>query len=301
MPDVDHVFLTRFNLPSEGNERAVRLQERWLEQRVALFERYCLPSVLAQTARNFQWIIYFDPQSPDWLHQRIRTWENTRVLRAFFRPSVSHEEMGSDVRAIVPCPRSRLLTTNLDNDDGLAANFVERLQAESFETPRSAIYFANGLIRSKDQVFLRRDPENAFCSVSESWDAPLFCWAAYHNSLSWLMPTRIISGAPAWLQVVHTMNVSNRIHGRLVSPSTYRKTFPRLLDDVPKPSWALRARDVACARPARFLQEASRLAIKAIVFRVAGNRGLDRVKSIWTLRRTWRASLAKTKSLRAED
>ena len=51
--DLDHVLLTRFNLPSKGHESLVRAQENWLRNRVVLFERYCLPSVAAQTCRSF--------------------------------------------------------------------------------------------------------------------------------------------------------------------------------------------------------------------------------------------------------
>ncbi|MBY8850425.1 putative rhamnosyl transferase, partial [Saccharothrix sp. MB29] len=68
---MDHVVLTRFNLPSVGAESVVRAQEGWLTKRVGLFERYCLPSVAAQTSSDFRWLIYFDPESPQWLKDRI--------------------------------------------------------------------------------------------------------------------------------------------------------------------------------------------------------------------------------------
>ena len=41
--DIDHVLLTRFNLPSAGAEAAIRNRKGWLEHRIVLFERYCLP------------------------------------------------------------------------------------------------------------------------------------------------------------------------------------------------------------------------------------------------------------------
>ena len=65
--DVDHVLLTRFNLPSAGAESIVRAKDGWLRARIELFRRFCLPSVLRQTRQDFKWIIYLDPQSPDWL------------------------------------------------------------------------------------------------------------------------------------------------------------------------------------------------------------------------------------------
>ncbi|MCU1424755.1 MAG: hypothetical protein JWM51_1046, partial [Microbacteriaceae bacterium] len=69
--EADHVLLTRFNLPSAGVESLIRAQEGWLRTRVELFERYCVPSVLAQTSSSYRWLIYFDPESPQWLKDRV--------------------------------------------------------------------------------------------------------------------------------------------------------------------------------------------------------------------------------------
>ena len=63
-PSIDHVILTRFNLPTAGVESLVRAQEGWLRDRQVLFEKYCLPSVKFQTRQDFSWIVYFDTQSP---------------------------------------------------------------------------------------------------------------------------------------------------------------------------------------------------------------------------------------------
>ncbi len=42
---VDHVLLTRFNLPTPGVEGLIRAREGWLQDRIELFELYCAPSV----------------------------------------------------------------------------------------------------------------------------------------------------------------------------------------------------------------------------------------------------------------
>ncbi len=49
---VDHVFLTRFNLPSAGFESMVRAKQGWLQNRVELFERFCLPSLRPRPVRT---------------------------------------------------------------------------------------------------------------------------------------------------------------------------------------------------------------------------------------------------------
>src|SRR5690349_13295410 len=113
---VDHVFLTRFNLPSRGAESYIRARENWLRDRVALFERFTVPSVRAQTAQNIKWIVYLDPESPEWLKHRMTELEGEGLLWPVYRAEVSREELLSDLRHIVGTPSSWLLTTNLDND-----------------------------------------------------------------------------------------------------------------------------------------------------------------------------------------
>ena len=61
-----------------------------------------------------------------------------------------------------------LITTNLDNDDGLAVDFSERIRSVETTHRRVAVYAARGLIKSANTVFLRTDRHNAFCSV-RSW------------------------------------------------------------------------------------------------------------------------------------
>lgn len=285
-PKPDHVILTRFNLPSEGNERVIRAREGWLRDRVVLFERYCLPSVLAQTCGNFRWIIYFDPESPDWLKERIEVWRRHDPIRPVFRATVSREQLIEDLSSALGSRRTTLITTNLDNDDGLAIDFIERLQAEPCPETRAALYFEGGLIKSGRQLFLRADRENAFCSVRESWEDPVGCWAAVHNRLGEIMPVRRIAGAPAWLQVVHGANVSNRVHGRLVGPERYRQRFPGALSDARMPTAWDRAKDALIFQPGRLVREALRGSAKRAIWTLFGFEALDEAKRLWTAARS---------------
>lgn len=281
--DVDHVLLTRFNLPTAGRESQVRAQAGWLRDRVELFERFCLPSVRAQTSENFHWIVYFDPESPSWLLEMIPRLAGDGGFVPIFRESVNHAELLADLTKVVGTPRNRLVTTNLDNDDGLAMDFSERLQMEaSIPTGRTAIYFSRGLILNGKNLYSRNDRRNAFCSVVESWDEPVTCWADWHNLLGKSMPVREIAGSPAWLQIVHGGNVSNRVRGKMVSSVRYLRSFPIIPPGVGYPSHrALRWENLAAA-PARYLGELGRSTAKWLMLMVLGKDGLSRVKEVLT-------------------
>lgn len=279
---IDHVILTRFNLPSRGAESVVRAQDGWLRERVVLFERYCLPSVRTQTTQNFSWLVYFDPESPDWLLDRIRT-EWAGAFSPRFREEVSRENLVADIRSVLGETQGQayadtLLTTNLDNDDGLAHDFVERLQAAPIGQGQTAVYLVNGLIRRAADVYRRTDRSNAFCSVAEPWTAPQTCWVDWHNTLHERMPVVEIAGKPAWLQVVHEKNVSNKVHGVLTSPEPARALFGELLAGTSEPGAIRLAADSYLARPARTVTTAARRAAKFVALRLVGRSGLDAIK-----------------------
>jgi hypothetical protein len=284
---LDHVILTRFNLPSAGHEGLVRAQENWLRDRVALFERYCLPSVRAQTCQDFTWIVYFDPQSPRWLLEWASEHRARGDFHVIYRDSVPHAVLLEDIRAALPGdPGDALLTTNLDNDDSLARDFVARLQEASHPAERAAVYVGDGLIVQGERLYRRLDPHNAFCSVRETWSSPVTCWADWHNLLPNRMPAVVLRGDPGWLQVVHGRNVSNRVRGRQVAPTAFRRGFAGLLDGLPDPRRAELARDALLAVPSRAVRDGVRAAAKFVVGALLGREGLDRAKRLWASARS---------------
>lgn len=280
VPGLDHVLLTRFNLPNGGVEGLVRAREGWLRERMDLFERYCAPSVAAQQGADVTWIVYLDPASPQWLLDRMAPYVERGLLHPVLRERVGVPELREDLASVVPKPGESLLTTNLDNDDGIAVDFCARVAAAAAATGRSrtAVYAINGLVLSDDGLFLLRDRHNAFCSVVESWDDPVTSWSEYHNELPRVMPVVEIGGPPAWLQVVHGGNVSNRVRGRLVAPSAHRAAFAVPLE-VREPSPREVLVDRAVAAPARRVRDGSRATARRAGLRILGKDGYATAKA----------------------
>ncbi|WP_029137536.1 glycosyltransferase [Nakamurella lactea] len=277
----NHVLLTRFNLPSAGVQELIRAKDGWLRERVSLFERFTVPSVVGQTNRHFTWLIYFDPASPQWLRQMIAKYEHDGTFVPVFRESVSTEQMISDIRTIIGTPADDLLTTNLDNDDVIATDFIARLQGGSVAEFQSAIYVRNGLIRTGGRLYTHRYPRNAFNSVRTPWATPTAtCWSEWHTDFDKLMPAIEIGGDAGWMQVVHGSNVSNRVRGRLASPGPFRRLFPSALDGLPEPSARELNLDRFVVSPARTSRERVRSAGKHLILTLFGRDALDRIKVI---------------------
>lgn len=276
---IDHVLITRFNVPTPGREGLIRAKDGWLKDRVCLFERFCLPSVESQTLQEFHWLIYFDPDSPQWLKDWLEEKRSSPRFTAIFRPSVSREELVSDLMRISGGRREVLLTTNLDNDDGLAIDFVQRLQNSISSSTRTAIYLGQGLIVHGTSSYLRSDPHNAFCSVAEPWKEPLTAWADWHNRLGLVMPVRVLAGPPGWLQIIHARNVSNTVHGKRCNPAPYTHLFPYAVRGLAKPSPQQLVAENLVISPLRSLRQLLRSAIKTAVINVVGKSNFDALKN----------------------
>ncbi len=64
----EHFIITRFNLRQENwdttkNKTQIN-SEFWIKNRFELFDKYCFPTVKAQTNQNFKWLVFFDVQTP---------------------------------------------------------------------------------------------------------------------------------------------------------------------------------------------------------------------------------------------
>lgn len=275
---IDHVLVTRFNLPSEGAERLIRARDGWLQDRVLLFERHTVPTVRAQSVKTFRWIVYFDTESPEWLTNRLQPLVDSGLFTPLYRETVGWMDVREDARRLTGAVGDILITTNLDNDDAVATDFVARLQEAARPGVREAVFLAHGLIRSGDKVFLRVDRNNAFCSVAEPWDDAQTAWRDWHILLGKHMPTKVVGDQPAWLQVIHGRNVSNRIRGRLVSAERYATLFAGQLDDVPRISRGAELMDYTVFGPLREAREAVRAVGKTILLGALGKEGLGRLR-----------------------
>lgn len=73
MENYSHFIITRFNLNLYAQDKhdLPTRTDRWLEHRFEVFERYCLPSVAAQTSGNFTWLCLFDAATPEPYRSRI--------------------------------------------------------------------------------------------------------------------------------------------------------------------------------------------------------------------------------------
>lgn len=223
-----HILMTRFNLATAGRESTLRTEAGWLDRRFALFERYCLPSVAGQRRGDFHWIIYFDIDTPAPYRQRIEELRRVFPFLPFYTALFPAEGWRTSIVESFAPATPLLLTTRLDNDDALALDFTERLHAAVREAGHApgAYNFRHGLIRRGEALYALAHPCNAFFSWLEPvGPAMRTAPSIRHMRLSEVGPVHQIEGPPAWLQVVHEGNVSNKVRGRRVAPEPFCPLF----------------------------------------------------------------------------
>ncbi|WP_442678710.1 glycosyltransferase [Sphingomonas sp. ASY06-1R] len=228
-----HVVLTRFNIASPGREAPIRNSPGWLDRRFELFERYCLPSVASQSIDNFAWIIYFDHNTPERFRKRITSAQSEFNFTARYVEYFDGNMAPADVNALDQPSNGLVVTTRLDNDDAIARNFLARVQeAATLATDGTVLNFTNGLALREGRLYTAVDFSNPFTSLVERGSGPArTIWAAKHHELHQRWNIQQVGGAPAWLQVVHGENVTNRIKGRRLSDTNLINSF-KLADDV---------------------------------------------------------------------
>lgn len=261
-------------MPTPGREASFRNQPGWLSTRFELFEKYCLPSVAAQTARvgeDFTWIIYFDEETPEEFRGRI---EDLRQQAPFlphytgmFPASGWPRSLRHQLGELPPF----VLTSRLDNDDALAVDYMERTAAaagrvlaqgtapDGTTCRRVGIVITSGYIRSSVGAYEISHPCNAFTSWLERSDEDSMLKTALgisHMAAAEEGSLVQVPGPGGWLQIIHGGNVSNKVRGRRVSPERLADRFlPSAFEGLQPVSRADLFWENGIARPLRGMRD----------------------------------------------
>ncbi|WP_142785569.1 glycosyltransferase [Changchengzhania lutea] len=233
-----HILITRFNIKEltwqkSKNEKAVG-DLVWLEKRIDLFLRFCLPSVLNQTSKNFYWLIFFEEGTQRYLAKVLEELKMNSFIIPIFVNGMDgfNTALRSKIHELMPITTSRLITTRLDNDDAIHKDFIENIQKASNENiDKMLLDFSNGLclyIVGTPKLAEYKFPKNQFISLVEEInkeEQPKFVFSNYHHDLDKAYSLKTLPEKAQWLQIVHEDNLINTFKGEL--------TFEKSLEGYP--------------------------------------------------------------------
>ena len=217
------VFInTRFNIVLKGNiERVDKAGSAtgtndWLARRFDLFERVCLPSLMAQTDGDFHWLVFFSDRTPEPFLTRIN--DLHQRFPAFIPCFLADGEMQvrryrQEVKKLLTLEDTHIITARIDNDDAFHITYVERLRAEFHGQDDEMINFLNGIqydmdggvvadLRKHSNPFIARIERIVEGQVKTVLDV-------MHHQAQDTGLLRDVDTIPMWLQLIHSGNVLN--------------------------------------------------------------------------------------------
>ena len=217
MKKIAHYIITRFNLRGEAGSKAA-IDPEWLGRRFDLLEKFCLPTIRAQTRSDFSWLVLFDTETPPVGREKIERLAQWPTFQPVFFPPGTEDVGRLAIEAVMHEPPDILVTTRLDNDDGLALRYVELVRDRCEIQEPTVFQFPVGYVWCDGKLYRDRQESNPFLTLAEplTGGRPHTFQTIYtgaHHESHRLGRVVSVSDEPGWLQVVHGGNLANRRRG----------------------------------------------------------------------------------------
>lgn len=242
---ITHYLVTRFNVRMDGfgpeyfdpSSRTLT----WENERIPLFEHYCAPSVNAQSQKDFTWLLFCDLETPLAITERIKRAIDPSVRYQLIFTTGFGDMLIQLRQLCAHAPALYVITTRLDNDDGISVTFMETVRDHFIEQDKTILNPLGGMhyhvtkgiltwhrysLRNSfmSLIEVKKEPENmrtvlGFRHLVPDPDmhiinipAPYLFWmtlhphnAALRRNLGWPVPVRAIPAQygidPAWVRI----------------------------------------------------------------------------------------------------
>lgn len=228
-----HIIITRFNVKisdtfSKDHNGRPTLTTEWTNCRFDLFEKYCLPSVVAQTEKNFIWVVFFDSSTPDHYKLAIKRFQKKcPQFKPIFLDKWGNSKltMKQLVSLVIDEETEYLITTRLDNDDALHKDFVKEVQRfyHSVHYANVVLNFIDGCLMNTrtSEIKQVKYASNHFISWLENAKEDFTTVIGpNHAKISELAPVIDLSlnNKPMWIEIIHENNVLNNFERHQPEP-----------------------------------------------------------------------------------
>ena len=228
-----HYLITRFNVPVENWNRdkagQTVLDSAWMEHRLILFERFCVPSIQGQTEKNFTWIIYCDANSCQEDIEMISRHIH-QIDKASIRFVSDFNHLLNDLKLLLLESNQRfVITSRVDNDDGLGKNYIHNVQKHFVRKDNTIINLNGGILYNEEQKILteiRNGRNNHYGSLIEEIkpiDNLVSIIGYPHDKPPAGYGVINVDQRFSWLKIIHSRNLSSGTHG---IPISINKVIP---------------------------------------------------------------------------
>lgn len=214
--DFEHFLITRFNLGFKTRYPDPDVRKKWMENRIKAFEKLTLPSVLAQSNKNFRWLVLFDPSVTEEHPEFIKRLEAIDFCQPVYiqTDSFAVGDLAATMKTMINPEIKHVITTRLDSDDAISQNYIDEIQKHFVPHQTYIVNFTDGLGYSDKgdvSIFIRNLV--AFASFYECIenDELKTIYFTSHTSLKKYAPVTHVSGNYMYIYYHHDDNISNNI------------------------------------------------------------------------------------------
>ncbi|NVK53915.1 MAG: hypothetical protein HWD85_13350 [Flavobacteriaceae bacterium] len=238
---IKYIIITRFNLDYKKivKENLKTDPEEWLEKRIKLFFRYCYPSILNQSDKDFEWWVFFDLQTNSHIIDEIRNKDKEGLIEFKFSTwGKFRDDILFELNKISGS-YDYLLNARIDSDDAISKYNIEEVKKYFLSNidhiPNSFVLNPlTGLVFDTDNTILyQKKLKNNPFQVLVQKHGKVFnsVFTFQHQTASINFPVFNISKIPFWLMVVHETNWQNIKSGRpvLFRGKKLKRYFPNLI------------------------------------------------------------------------
>lgn len=217
-----HFLITRFNIVEKtwfdvDKHGQPTCDDKWMEHRFELFEKYCVPSVRAQSCKKFTWLVMIDKHTPTEYRQTVAELGGTVLLTT--------TNWLEELQLFLKDKARWLITTRLDNDDAIAPWLIQQVQ-DNFTNQRfTFLDFPVGYRLKNGILHKHREACNPFLSLVEEGSKSVLS-QTHGYKLGQNNDVLTISHLPSWIQVIHDRNkITDKTPGPVTEPTGWVRQY----------------------------------------------------------------------------
>jgi hypothetical protein len=203
-----HVLVTRFNVDIAYAASGRGIEDDWLRDRIQVFDRITVPSVVSQSVPFDAWLVFFNSRSPQWFKTLVEA--RTEFTPIWIEGPLLDGRISSELRGLGWADREFLITSRLDNDDAISRDFAAAVQHQFDRQDRLFIEFPRGVEYANGDYFRKTWRSNPFLSLIEGTRGAIDTVIVRpHPEVRRAEPTRTLWDRNMWLQNSHPLSTTS--------------------------------------------------------------------------------------------
>ncbi|WP_238325348.1 glycosyltransferase [Lunatimonas lonarensis] len=199
--------------------------EVWLQERFLIFQKFCFPSILNQSNKDFTWLIYVDSETNpgilEALQELVKPYSFILLIQRVFQHFSLKLVLNEDIHKYFGEGFQYLISSRVDTDDMLHKDFIQKVQEMFQRQSYEALNFNKGHIYdiSTGVTSAAVHKYNPFISLIEKRTKAGFKTVFHKIHIAYKDDPNLVKVGnynPMWCMTVHGLNVSTSFYGRVI-------------------------------------------------------------------------------------